>query len=155
MPAAAVASRTPAMAGMAGVVFGARGETAVDMIASCAGSTRASMRRLSVPLGAMDCRVKPGNDDQERNARRLFLRRRRRVERRGIRRGRGLVEALDLGGLAQIVDQFRLSAMRHIVLQLDLDLIEGRRRLGALVLDLDDVPAELGMNGFGNLALVE
>src|SRR5580704_12133377 len=107
MPAAAVASRTPAIAGMAGVVFGARGEMAVDMTASCAGLTRASMRRLSVPLGAMVCRVKPGNDNQERNARRLFLRRGCRVERRGIRCGRGLVETLDLGGLAQIVDQLR------------------------------------------------
>jgi hypothetical protein len=28
-------------------------------------STRASMLRSSVPLGAMDCRVKPGNDDGE------------------------------------------------------------------------------------------
>src|ERR1700722_19909815 len=32
MPAAAVASRTPAIAGMAGGVFGARGEMAVDII---------------------------------------------------------------------------------------------------------------------------
>src|SRR5580700_1131228 len=31
MPAAAVASRTPAIAGMAGVVLGARGEMALDM----------------------------------------------------------------------------------------------------------------------------
>jgi hypothetical protein len=35
----------------------------VDIIPSCAGLTRASMLRLSVPLGAMDCRVKPGNDE--------------------------------------------------------------------------------------------
>jgi hypothetical protein len=34
MPAAAVASRTPAMAGMAGTVFGARGEMAVDILFS-------------------------------------------------------------------------------------------------------------------------
>src|SRR5580700_1507905 len=32
MPAAAVANRTPAIAGMAGVVFGARGEMVVDMV---------------------------------------------------------------------------------------------------------------------------
>src|SRR5580658_9569935 len=32
MPAAAVASRTPAMAGMAGTVFGARGDTGVDTV---------------------------------------------------------------------------------------------------------------------------
>ena len=36
-----------------------------------------------------------------------------------------------------------------------LDLVEGRRRLGALVLDLDDVPAELRLDRIGNLALVE
>jgi hypothetical protein len=30
---------------------------------SCAGLTRASMRRFSLPNPPMDCRVKPGNDE--------------------------------------------------------------------------------------------
>ena len=45
--------------------------------------------------------------------------------------------------------------MGDVIFDLRLDLFEGRRRLGALVLDLDDVPAELGLHRIGNLALVE
>ncbi len=61
MPAAAVAKRKPATGGISGIEVGARGEMVVDMKPSCAGLTRAPMLRASVPLSAMDCRVKPGN----------------------------------------------------------------------------------------------
>src|SRR5580698_1904969 len=46
MPAAAVASRTPATGGMTGVDFGASGEILSDMIPSYASQTRASHAEL-------------------------------------------------------------------------------------------------------------
>ena len=84
---------------------------------------------------------------------RLLLRRRGRIERRvGCRR---LVEALDGRRLAQVFHHLRLRAVGDIILDLRLDLFEGRRWPGPLVLDLDDVPAELGLHRVGQLPLAE
>src|SRR5579863_5343284 len=74
MPAAAVATRTPATGGISGKDAGARGEMEdIKQTSSCAGLACAPMRRSSVPLGSMDCRVKSGNDDQSGNTLVLFL----------------------------------------------------------------------------------
>src|ERR1700683_3722559 len=78
------------------------------------------------------------------------------IERRiGGGRRRRLVEALDIGAGAQLLDQRPLRAMRDIVFELALDLLERRRRLDALILDFDDVPSELGLYRVGKLPLVE
>src|SRR5579862_1296903 len=82
-----------------------------------------------------------------RETQKLLLRRRCRIELRWIRRRRRLIEALDGGGFAQIRNQFGLRLVRDVILDLAAHFVEGRRRLGALVFDLDDVPAELGMHG--------
>src|SRR6185437_12301233 len=74
---------------------------------------------------------------------------------RGVGGRRRLVEVLDLGACAHLLDQRRLRAMRDIIVDLALDLLERRRRLDALVLDLDDVPPELGLHRVGNLSLAE
>src|SRR5215471_19227649 len=52
-----------------------------------------------------------------------------------------LVEALDFCALAQLGDEIGLCLARQIRLDLILHLLEFRRLLGALVLDLDDMPA--------------
>src|SRR5580692_12656873 len=65
------------------------------------------------------------------------------------------VQTLDRGGLAQAVDQLRLRTARDVIFDLALDLFEFRRRLNALVLDFDNVPAELSVYRVGNLTLVE
>src|ERR1700704_6689395 len=57
--------------------------------------------------------------------------------------GGRLVEAFDLGGLAQLGDELGLRLAGEEILDLVLHLFEFRRLLGALVLELDDVPAEL------------
>ena len=69
--------------------------------------------------------------------------------------GARLVEALDGRRFAQILDQFGLRLVGDEILDLAVHFVEGRRRLGALILDLDDVPAELRMDRIGNLSLVE
>ena len=73
MPAAAVASFTPAITGMSGTSVGARGETAVDMRAPCingevimAGLVPAI--HVFLPLMGpqdVDGRDKPGHDDRK------------------------------------------------------------------------------------------
>src|SRR5271168_2802813 len=73
----------------------------------------------------------------------LLLRRGRRVERRRVGCWRRLVEALDLGGGAQLLDVLRLRAVGDVILDLAFDVVESRSWLGALIFDLDDVPAEL------------
>src|SRR5579863_485787 len=50
-----------------------------------------------------------------------------------------LVEALDIGTSAQLLDQRRLRPMCDVIFELALDLLESRRRLDALILDFDDV----------------
>src|SRR5262249_33798600 len=85
----------------------------------------------------------------------LLLRRRGRIERGGIALTGRLVEALDRRRFAQIIDQLRLSAAGDVILQLSFDLIVSRRRLYALVFDLNDVPAKLRLDRIRNLTLVE
>src|ERR1044072_930484 len=51
-------------------------------------------------------------------------------------------DPLDLAFRAQLADQLALLAARHEAFQLILDLVELRRLTGALVLDLDHMPAE-------------
>src|SRR5215813_8127921 len=95
MPAAAVARRTPATGGMSGKRAGASGETTVAM--------GGALQKQSGP-------GKPGPDDQIDQARevnrRLFRRLRLRLRRR--RRLSRLVEPLDLGVGAQLVDELHL-----------------------------------------------
>ena len=55
--------------------------------------------------------------------------------------------------LRRLSTSLGLGAMLDVIRELGLDLIEGRRRLDALIFDLDDVPAELGVNRIGNLPL--
>src|SRR5215472_11734390 len=135
MPAAAVASRTPSMAGSCGTDFGARGETAVAM-----------EKTKREGAGVRPARVLKGSC-----AAALLLRRvaggRRRHGGRGRQGGRGrrVVEALDLRGLAQLADIVRLGAPYQERVELLLDGIELGYRPLALVLELDDVPAELGL----------
>src|SRR5207302_3466900 len=64
-------------------------------------------------------------------------------------RARRTVEALDLGALAQLGDEFGLRAAPDISLDLVLDLVEFGHRPLALLLHLDDVPAELRLHRIG------
>src|SRR6185312_10066092 len=169
MPAAAVASFTPAIAGISGTSVGARGETVVDMRAPC--STRSTVAGAPTRPQTWNGRaLRPGHDDGQyyRSRRRdsdFLLLRRRHLGIRGLRRVLGglrlgfglggfgrLVHALDLGGFAQLGDVFGLSLARHIGLDLGLDLLEVGGLAGALFLDLDDVPAELRLDRVGDLA---
>src|SRR6476619_3811866 len=178
MPAAAIASLTPAIAGISGTSVGARGETAVVM--------RAPVRpdqTVAGPAPAIDVfragrrtrtwngrALRPGHDDgryyrsERSNSDFLLLRCRRHLGIRGldgIRLGVGfggfgrLVHALDLGGFAQLGDVFGLGLARHIGFDLGLDLLEVGGLAGALFLDLDHVPAELRLHGVGDLAGLE
>src|SRR5262245_1360063 len=145
MPAAAVARWTPATAGMSGKCAGASGETAVVMPRVYRGPACAATRRLP---------RRPGWSFA--GARRSCLRLGRSVlalPGRPALLGR-LVEALDLRALAQLADELALRFAREIGLDLVLHLLELRRLLGALVLDLDDVPAELRLHRIGELARI-
>src|SRR5947209_2426303 len=93
-------------------------------------------------------------------SRRLRLVRRRRLAARGRLRLRALgrrrrqrlavgVEEFDLGGVVQLRDLFALRLLRDEAPRLILQLLEGRKSLGALALDLDDVSAELRVDGLG------
>src|SRR5712671_2099254 len=142
MPAAAVASRTPSTGGMSGKRAGASGET---LLAMGALNPLPSWPGTAVLRTAM-----PGHDGEK-----VFL-----VSQRSIllRFGGllgGLVEALDLGGAAQLGDEVDLRLAHHVALELGLDLVEFRRLTLALVLDLEDMPAELGLDRVGHLAFVE
>src|SRR6185437_10944403 len=79
----------------------------------------------------------------------------RRLRRSGRGRRRDRVHLLDLGFGAQLGHEIGLRLARDILLDLLLHLVEARRRLLALVLDLDHVPAELRVHRLGYLALVE
>src|SRR5450432_722427 len=148
MPAAAVASRTPSMAGTCGVDFGARGETAVAMRWTSVGWTevrwvarmeRSEIRdepksRTAVPaLRFASCGLLLRSRSAGRHHGRGY----------GQWRRRRMVEALDLGGLAQLGNVFGLGAAHQIGVDLLLDRLQLRHRPLPLVLDLDDVPAEL------------
>src|SRR5215468_5803323 len=145
MPAAAVARRTPATVGMSGNCAGASGETAVVMPRVYRGPACAATRRAPRHPGW-----------QFAGARRRCRRFGRSVlalPGRLALLGR-LVEALDLRALAQLADELALRFAREIGLDLVLHLVELRRLLGALVLDLDDVPAELRLHRVGELARI-
>ena len=66
-----------------------------------------------------------------------------------------VVEALDLRLRCAASDQVALRLLRDVARGLILDLIEGREGLHPLLLDLDDVPAELALDRLGNLARLE
>ncbi len=100
----------------------------------------------------MDCRVKPGKELKREVA--LLLCRRGGIEGGRIGRRR-VVEPLDICGAAQLLHQLGLRPVGDIILDLAFDLVEFRGRLDALVLDFDDVPAELRFHRIGDLPLVE
>ena len=66
-----------------------------------------------------------------------------------------LVHAFDLGVGTQLGDQLGLRLAHHKILDLRLHLFEFRRLVCALVFDLDDMPAELGLHRLRNLSLVQ
>src|SRR4051794_8599920 len=132
MPAAAVASRTPATGGISGTSVGARGEIAVAMMrfrnrrtisAVMAGIIPAIhvFSGLSMRTKDVDARDKPGHDanllktifevDLLLGGRSLGVRRLCRV---GLGRLGRLVHALDLRGGAQLCDVVGLRLAHHI-----------------------------------------
>ena len=159
MPAAAVASRTPAIAGMSGTVVGARGETVVDMVdlqelccRAGGGSSLAPESRATLPAqartrdmsttknycfgaGAGAAGAAPGA-----------------AAAGGGSAGRSRRSILAVS--RSMRDEFGLRLARDIGLDLILDLVEFRHRARALVLDLDDVPAELRLHRIGDLARI-
>src|SRR5882757_3979307 len=146
MPAAAVASRTPSTGGMSGKRAGASGETLAAM---------GALNPLpSWPGTAVLRTAMPGHDGEK-----VFLVSQRSILLRfgGLLGGfvGGLVEALDLGGAAQLGDEVDLRLAHHVAFELGLDLVEFRRLTLALVLDLEDMPAELGLDRVGHLAFIE
>src|ERR1043165_2188629 len=126
MPAAAVASRTPATAGRSGNLSGASGETAGAMEAQ----SEMVMPDLAAGIDVLTelngtwtwmagmCPAPTGS----------------RLPSILLRIG-GLVETLDLGLGAQARDQIDLRLAGHKGLELVLDLVELRRLTLALVLD--------------------
>src|SRR5499427_7495665 len=159
MPAAAVASLTPATGGMSGKRAGASGEMAAAMASflchsrsgprSDAESGRCNRRRrgwhppppaLEYASARVGTTAVSEENLEKQNRASVFL-----------RLGR-IVEALDLGALAQLGDEVGLRLARQIGLDLVLHLFEFRRLLDALVLDLDDVPAELRLHRIGELS---
>ena len=83
------------------------------------------------------------------------------AQRRGRRSGRrlgaagsGLPSASNISilALAQLAISVALRLLRDIARRLVLHLVEGREGLHPLPLDLDDVPAELGLDRIGDLA---
>ena len=69
--------------------------------------------------------------------------------------GLPVVEPLDFASLRRRGDEVALRLLRDVARGLVLHLIEGRKGLYPLFLDLDDMPAELALDGFGNLARLE
>src|SRR5271156_808739 len=80
-----------------------------------------------------------------------------RIGRLGLRRQRLAVgvEELDLGRAVQLRDRVALRLLGDVTRRLILDLLERREALGPDALDLDDVPAELGLDRRGNLAFLQ
>src|SRR3954449_7425061 len=174
MPADAEASLTPAIAGMSGKSVGASGETADDMSKfpnitttniclgrACPGHP--SLFSMEARVEDVDGRDKPGHEvgryyRVERSDSEFLLLGRRHLALRRLgglslgRRGSGLVHALDLRGFAQLRYIVGLRLAGHVGLDLAVDLIELGGLAVALFLDLDDVPAELRLDGVGNLA---
>src|ERR1700753_1380886 len=147
MPAAAVASFTPANAGISGTSVGASGEAADDMEKFRKPRETTGRKRDGRDKAP---RAYPGHDDcryywlRRSDSRFLLLRRRHlgigrlhRIRLRGIGLSRfgGLIHALDLGGFAQLRDVVGLRLARHIRLDLGLDLLEVGRLAVALFLD--------------------
>src|SRR3954468_18256689 len=158
MPASAVARWTPAITGMFGTCFGARGETEEDIAGALMESGYADARRGGRASQRLRYSSRHRSDSEF-----LLLRGRRHlaVGRLGIRRLgvlcciRRLVQPLDFGFRAQLGDVVGLGLAGDILLDLRLDLLEIRRLAAALFLDLDDVPAELRLHGVGDLARLE
>src|SRR5262245_8763947 len=141
MPAAAVARRTPAIAGMSGKRAGASGETAVAMgelvqKRSGPGHGRAKRCRASNAWWPTLMKAIERAKSIALILRRLFRRLSRRRRLRLCRRLRRLVEPLDLGLGAQLVDELDLRLALDIGLELRLHLVELGRLALALVLDL-------------------
>src|SRR6266849_10496239 len=174
MPAAAVASRTPAIAGISGTSVGASGETASDMRGALidketvmAGSIPASYVSVPVNEGHKTCVPGTKAGHYVRILKTIYevdlLLRRRHLRilggiRLGVSLGRRLfrlVQALDLGGFAELADIVGLRLARYIGFDLALHLLEVRGLALALLLDLDDVPAELRLDRVGDLAGLE
>src|SRR5438477_8839104 len=116
--------------------------------------------------GYADGRAKPGHCDvryywrPRSDSDFLLLRRRRHLAVGRLRIGRlgrvgRLVQTLDLGLGAELADEVGLGLAGDVGLDLGLDLGEVRRLAAALLLDLDDVPAELRLHGVGDLARLE
>src|SRR5579871_2842715 len=125
MPAAAVASFTPAMGESSGVEPGARGEMTVG-IGTTGKDPCPFASRGPAPQDAATAICRAG-----RRFSVLF----------GLV-GLG-VEPFDLGALARLGDEVLVRLLHQHDLDAVLHRIEGGRLALALVLDLDDVPAEL------------
>src|SRR5258707_8032457 len=67
----------------------------------------------------------------------------------------GLVEALDLGVGAQLGDEIHLRLAGCELFDFAADLVERRRLARALVLDLEYMPAELGLDRARDLAFFQ
>src|SRR5262249_54277177 len=106
------------------------------------GETAAAMARPPSVHAAVPCSVGPSTADTNWGS--LIL--------RLVRR---LVEALDLGVCAQLGHEIDLRLAHRELLDLVAHGVECRRLALALVLDLEHVPAELRLDGVGDLALVE
>src|SRR5208282_631343 len=131
MPQAAAASRTPAIGGRSGKRVGASGERS-GMLSS----SRASRRERSA--GRPPRRTGGGLFLLWLGAALLLV---------SFGLGRAVrVEARDCGLPAQVVDDFRDHVAARLALELVLLLLEGRRGGLAHLLDLDHVPAELGLD---------
>src|SRR5262249_36782994 len=157
-----VASLTPATGGMSGKRAGASGEMAGAMASFlCHGR---SEPRGDTASGRCDCRLlqalpattgfgiwAPLAPERQRGVTRIPKSEQRYSVFILLCR---LVEPLDLGALAQLGDEVRLHLARQIGLDLVLHLLEFRRLPGTLVLELDDVPAELRLHRIGKLSWI-
>src|SRR5579883_1069880 len=127
IPASAVASRTPAIGGKTASSFGAKGET-LWIFAMAARLPFLAVLRIGRHVDGRSFRILIDGFFQLR------------------------IDNVDLGRATERLHhgfQLILDQRRH---QLFLHFIESGKRSVALVLDLDDMPAELGLNRIGNLA---
>src|SRR3954463_6733947 len=135
MPASAVARRTPAITGMFGTFFGARGETEEDIAGALMGSGYADARRGGRASQRLRYSSRHRSDSEFLLLRgrrhlavgRLGVSRLGRIGRLGVLcRIRRLVQPLDLGFRAQLGDVIGLGLAGDILLDLRLDLLEIR-----------------------------
>ena len=64
------------------------------------------------------------------------------------------VEHLDLGRVVELENGVLLRLLRDVAGRLVFNLLEGGEALGSHAFDLDDVPAELRLDRFGNIAVL-